>query len=326
MDVLETRDVTADWRHLLLYGQKTATYKLALATVLQGLAGDGTPAVSLDDLAADFLDAYVDRLANGQPQISIPTRSTAMEQIVDDLARGAIDRDGAIAATRREGFRFVLDAFHRVRGADIERRFYEIDGDRFRVSDDAMALLSGPDAADIGLEIDARWSLLEGDFAIRRWLDRLRLICDDRAFYLADADDHAPAPVRALTSVPAALHGYQVGLCLHCGEPVAADATVVPVLPATDRGGSSWNLVVAHPACADAARESLPSLDLVARLADRNERLIASSNPLSNTITGPLGRTARARRQALADQYDAAMTAARRGGRRGGGGAIWFGG
>ena len=252
-----------------------------------------------------------------------------MERIVAELSRGAIDRDRAIAETRREGFRFVLDTFPRLRQSDLTGRFYVINGGRLHVTDETIALLSGPDADDLAIEIDARWSLLESDFAIRRRRDQLRLVCDERAFYLTGADgasaDQIPAVTRTVTTVAAALHGYQVGRCLHRGEPVSAAVPVAPVLPATEFGGSAWNLVVAHPACSAAASATIPTTGLIEHLSDRNERLIASSNPLSSTITGPLGTAARTRRRNLIDRYESATIAIRRG-RQPGGGAVWFGG
>src|SRR5215212_5886709 len=84
------------WRAIVLYGQNTATYKIALARCIERFVQQGSDRVPLSHLSEAFLDLYIERLQTGKPQLVLPGRLTVMERIVSRQQQGAIARDEAI--------------------------------------------------------------------------------------------------------------------------------------------------------------------------------------------------------------------------------------
>lgn len=66
------------WRGIVLYGDNSATYKLALAAVLMEFAQEGRTEATRGDLAAAFFRLYRERLRNEMPQQANPTRKTVL--------------------------------------------------------------------------------------------------------------------------------------------------------------------------------------------------------------------------------------------------------
>src|SRR5690606_23457467 len=93
-------------------------------------------------------------------------------------------------------------------------------------------------------EIEARWSLLEAAFEQKR--TNSHLINDERAIYLSD--DHSQ---RIVTQMRPVLHGYQIGRCFYCGEPMSsANGHVDHLIPRRIlHHDHPWNLVLAHSSC-----------------------------------------------------------------------------
>lgn len=110
------------WRAVVLYGANTATYKLALASVLIDEARQEHTEISMQGLARAFFALYRLRARNGLPQQSIPGRKTVMEQAVEAYERGEITEEQAVARIERRGFNDVVPGFHTVNGAPVPLR------------------------------------------------------------------------------------------------------------------------------------------------------------------------------------------------------------
>jgi len=164
-------DILADplvaWRAIILYGQNTATYKIALGHALKGIVDRRLTRVTLDELSAAFLDLYVERLRHVRPQLLTAGRLTRMERIVGSLTRGSLPRDEAVARVGAEAFGDVIPRFHTVYDRPVPCPFYEARPDGGLVLTDAAFLVFGRDDAPLLTEeLGARWDLLEAAFGI----------------------------------------------------------------------------------------------------------------------------------------------------------------
>ncbi len=298
-------DPVVAWREIVLYGQNTATYKIALGRCLERFARDGKDWVRLPELAEAFFDLYVERLQAGKPQLLTPGRLTVMERIVASFKHGAIDRDEAIVRVGREAFDDVLPRFHTVYDRAVPVPFYEQppDGGLVR-TDAAFAVFARPDASELGAELGARWDLLEAAFDLKRVPGSLAN--DVRAIYLARGYERT-----SVTHLRPVLHGYQQGRCFYCGEPIPPDdGHVDHVIPRQFlMHDEPWNLVLAHGFCNEQKSDRLPGMAFVEQLVTRNEHLIASNHPLRQQIIDQLGATSGQRRRAVLRVYQDARVA-----------------
>ena len=298
-------DPVVAWRAIVLYGQNTATYKIALGRCLERFAGEGRTHVRLPELAEAFLDLYAERLQAGKPQLLTPGRLTVMERVVALHRHGTIDRDEAVALVGRDAFADVVPRFHTVHDRPVPVPFYERAPDGGLVlTDAAFAVFAGPDAAQLGAELGARWDLLKAAFALKRAPGSLAN--DARAIYLARGYERT-----SVTRLRPVLHGYQQGRCFYCGEPIlAGDGPVDHVVPRQFlMHDDVWNLVLAHGFCNEQKSDRLPGLDFIGQLVARNEHLIASNHPLRQQVVDRLGATADQRRRAVVRAHEDARLA-----------------
>ena len=102
------------WLSIIQKGRVTSTYKMALWFAIARLVEKGKRQVSMGELAKLFFEIYLDRLEYGLPQTSNPDEPTVVEQAISKFEKGYITMQQAIRAIEKDGFRYVLDAFHRL--------------------------------------------------------------------------------------------------------------------------------------------------------------------------------------------------------------------
>lgn len=285
------------WRAVILYGANSATYKLALATVLIDLAREGLSEISKQDLARHFFHAYRERVAGGQPQQSIPGRRTLLERVAEEHKTGLLTEAQAVDRVARQGFNDVIPRFHTVNGAPIPLAFYEATGTSLVLTDDLLALFSDDHDSMLPSEVESRWSLLEAAFSMHLPTETLGV--DDGTIYRSRGSRRT-----TITGTRPVLHGYQNGNCFYCGEPLNDDVHVDHVIPRAVIGHDEiWNLVLAHSHCNLSKSDLLPSLEDVTRLHERNEYYIASNHPIRQHLIAQTGPTPVMRRSFLDRTY-----------------------
>lgn len=294
------------WRAVILYGLNNATYKIALGKTLLHLTEQGQTRVNWSTLAKAYLDEYLVRLAHtASPQQVNPRRSTIVEQIIDSLQNERITYDQAIDQIAQKAFGDVIPRFQTV-GTDktlVGDRFYDfVPGKQLVIHDSLYHVLQANDQALFD-ELEARWSLLEGAFTIRKQSSgqNLSLVNDIRQVYLTNGYQR-----RDLTSTIPFLQGYQGMLCFYCGEPLGADQYHVDhVLPRQVLlHDEIWNLVLAHSTCNLSKSDHLVGKHYVEKLLQRNENIMGSNHPWKQTIEQTLGRTPQLRRKLIERHYE----------------------
>jgi hypothetical protein len=285
------------WRSIVLYGLNTATYKMCLARVLLEAAHKGETSIEWASLADRFLDKYQSRLeADPLPQQGIRGRLTVLERAV------RLPRDDAVGVVAAEGLNDVVPRFQTI-GFDktfVGQRFFEFRmGDRITLKDEMLMLVQGG-IDDLTREVEARWSLLEGAFAIRH--HNWALANDVRRTFLQTAVQR-----RNLTSNIPFLQGYQGNTCFYCAEPMADDDIHVDhVLPRQVlQHDEVWNLVLAHSLCNLRKSDRLIGKHYLHKLHCRNENIVGSSHPWRHRILAILGRDKHARWETLQNHHRA---------------------
>ena len=157
----DTTESGRRWRSILLFGSNTATYKFALGGALLDAARSGNDEIKLPDLAVLFADKMCRHIELEARQATNP--SSAFLNACRAYNSNSIEHDELIAVTMSQGFRYVLDAFHRVVGVSVEP-FYGIEG-----TGDRRTIMLSTDflTMDVRLtdlldqELEARWRLVE---------------------------------------------------------------------------------------------------------------------------------------------------------------------
>jgi len=290
------------WRGIILYGINAATYKMALGKSLLALAVRGNTSVPWEDLSREFLQQYVDRLAQGgRPQMGIPSRKTTMERIVARYTGGAISLDEAVQEVAREGFTDVIPRFQTI-GTDKEivaGRFYEFDfGKNLTLKDATFALAEG-NQGELLDELESRWSLLEGAFIINQ--GNSQLANNVRETYLLQGYARTN-----LTQNTPFLQAYQGNVCFYCSEQMEdGDVHIDHVLPRqVICHDEIWNLVLSHSTCNMLKSDRLVAAHYVVKLIARNENIMGSNHPWKHKISAQLGTRPHDRAAALRRHYE----------------------
>lgn len=284
---------------LTLYGLNTSTYKIALAECLNEFVNQNITDVSMETLSKSFFDIYQKRIKNNMPQLNHETRTTKMEQIVTRYNAGLVDYNEAIDFVRQNAFVDVIPRFHVLNKTEIKNKFYERTENGIILTDNVFNVFDDDEKESLKRELDARWSLLESAFEMKR--KNAMLINDVKMFYLLQGDSKRTD----ITYMKDMLNGYQEGRCFYCGEMLDQNNIHVDhVIPRTYLAHDKpWNLVLSHEFCNENKSDSLPNEYYIQKLVDRNERLISSNHPLSKKIIEDLGKTPAVRKKETFEHY-----------------------
>lgn len=115
-------DLETQWRGLILFGKNTATYKFAFGKSLLGFAEKGVSIVSLAELAPVYAQSLIEHLQTGSKQ-GVSGSSTFLSALTRHI-EGSASLDEMLDATKREGFKYVIEAFQNLGGGTIPDSFY----------------------------------------------------------------------------------------------------------------------------------------------------------------------------------------------------------
>jgi len=306
------------WRGVILFGRNVASYKFALAHALYEVDKTGSDLITLDELAVPFSRHLCEHLKQAPKQIT-SSKSQYLDTCVG-FNQGEVSQSQLIDSTVRRGFGVVLDAFHNVNAAEIDKRFF-IDERKthkgIRLTDNFYLLGERQQYQNLAFETTARWNLVEQAWAMGVSRNLVGVEFDESNQMLF-------AKVNArrvdITSCRDSLNGYQKGRCFYCYRPISlipGDAELADVdhfIPWAAREGvpninGVWNLVLACKCCNRGAAGKfahLPGIKLLERLNRRNEYFIQSKLPLHETIVQQTGRHPAARKDFLEKNWNAA--------------------
>ena len=296
------------WRALILFGKNSSTYKMALGKCLLDYSEKGRDKVSLDDLASDFYNLYVDRVKNKKPQGLTSGRQTYVEQAINDVLWTGRPQGEALEIIKKKSLKeMVLQKFHNFNEKPLDIEFYRLsDGEQNLILDkNLMDLPSSVNYKFFETEISSRWALLEHAFYDIHKIESLDV--DAYLKHIINAEKRI-----VLTSLIDTLEGYQQGLCFYCAE-LLYDIEVDHLIPYNAlKHNQIWNLVLSHSFCNQDKSDNLPPKHYVERLITRNEYFIQSSHPIKDTLVKQLGGTQVQRRQKILSEYHYATDRIRR--------------
>ena len=304
------------WRAVILFGRNVATYKFALGKALLTLADEGKTQVSAEELSIPYAAALCEHLKLEDKQIT--SRSSSFLNACRQFNSSEISQDQLIQVTAAKGFANVLDAFHVVNGIEIPERFFHkrstSNSSGIILTDNVFKLRETVNSQNFDAEIEARWRLVETAWSLNIPANLLTVEYDSELNTLITHDSSLCR--KDITSVRAALNGYQKGKCFYCfGDIDASDDSgncdVDHFFPhalqpyTNDNLDGVWNLVLSCPHCnrgANGKFAKIPEHKYLERLNKRNNFLVNSHHPLRETIMRQTGftdqeRTAFLRRQ-----------------------------
>lgn len=323
------------WRAIILFGKNTASYKFALAKSLIDVSLERkSDLITLDDLALPYALHLAQHLKHSPKQSTAKT--SQFIQACQDFNEGKIDEDRLIQITKKEGFKYVLDAFHVVNTKAVTERFYDVVNEEFfiderkfnkgiRLTDNLFKLFYVYDnsAKDLNQETESRWNLVEKAWELNINKNLIAVEFDQETKQLFTHDTkHRRTNI---TTSRGALNGYQKSRCFYCFKEISissADDLLADVdhffphilKPDVLTAGCCrpvnvdgvWNLVLS---CAECNRgesgkfAQVPTIELLERLNTRNEYLIGSHHPLRETLIMQTGTTERDRKYFLDKSY-----------------------
>jgi hypothetical protein len=323
------------WRAIILFGKNTASYKFALAKSLIDVSLERqSDLITLDDLALPYALHLAEHLKHSPKQST--GRMGQFIQACQDYNAGKIDEDRLIQITKKEGFKYVLDAFHVVNTKAVTERFYDVVNEEFfiderkfnkgiRLTDNLFKLFYIYDnsAKDLNQETESRWNLVEKAWELNINKNLIAVEFDQQTKQLFTQD--AKHRRTNITTSRGALNGYQKSRCFYCFKEISISSDddlladvdhFFPHLLKPDVANAGccrpvnvdgvWNLVLS---CSDCNRgesgkfAQVPSIELLERLHTRNEYLIGSHHPLRETLIMQTGTTERDRKYFLDKSY-----------------------
>jgi len=112
----------SNWRAVVLFGRNVASYKLALAKTLLGMADRAGDRVPLEDLATPFVGHLCEHLKQVDKQTT--SRSSQFLDACRAFNKGELQQDKLVQTTVKLGFNNVIDAFHVVGSGPVPLRFF----------------------------------------------------------------------------------------------------------------------------------------------------------------------------------------------------------
>jgi hypothetical protein len=311
------------WRGVILLGRNVASYKLALAKSLLELASaQGKTFFTLEELAVPYTRHLTEHLKRADKQIT--SKGSQFLEICRNFNHGKKSRTELIDATVRLGFNNVIDAFHVVNNGPIPTRFFvdERSTKKGIILTDALFSLTGHvQAANLPVEVEARWRLVETAWALQLPPHLLAVQYDSDLETLFVETRGARVDV---TGCRDALNGYQKGKCFYCfanvmvcnGRESNVDVdhffplglTQFPEFAQVNLNGV-WNLVLACETCNRGSGGKfmrVPNTRYLERLHSRNQFFVESHHPLRETLMNQTGQAESERRDYLQQAHMAA--------------------
>ncbi len=315
------------FRAIVLYGRNVASYKFALADSLFNVASQGKDFATLEELAVPFSDALCRHLELQDKQSTRANPGHFLDTL-KSFNKGDIDAEQKNEVTVRNGFTYVIDAFHVVGKGDVPVRFFHDERQSstpgIRLTDELLNMALNVEGKDLIEENESRWRLVETAWAYNVPQRLLTVNYDEQlaSFYAVDSSERR----QSVTGAAPALNGYQRGKCFYCNRQIhLGDWQLLTERGEVDhffphvlqRSGDieidldqAWNLVLACNQCNGASekRDLCPDISYVEDLHRRNEKLIESHDPLKESIIARTGRTEIDRRRFLQSCYNTAKT------------------
>lgn len=312
------------WRSIILFGRNVATYKFALGKALLDLAREDKTLITLEELAEPYSQYLCEHMKLTEKQGTFQ-RSSFLDACRQHN-EGSLPKDSLIEKTVELGFNNVIDAFHVVGYAEVERRFF-IDERKAKkgieITDRLLELKNNLQFLNLPYEVEARWRLVETAWSLNISPNLLEAKHDEeRQLIFIENKDRRRVNV---TSSRDSLNGYQKGKCFFCFKDIIIDDSKPYHLADVDHFfphslitrttnhafniNGVWNLVLSCRECnrgANGKFDLVPSRPLLERLHKRNEWLIESHHPLRETIIRQTGSTPEARVSFLQAVHDVA--------------------
>jgi len=308
------------WRSIVLFGKNSASYKFSLAKSLIDLYLNGKSIITLEDLAIPY-SKYICEHLEKHPKQCTSSRNSFLETL-QDYIKLETSEDVMIEKTVKNGFTYVLDAFHNVHGVETDIKFF-IDerksNNGLRLSDDFLKLAEQIDFLELESEVEARWQLVESAWENNVSRNLMLVEYQEKGQLLVGNTSLRRVSV---TSAKPALNGYQKGKCFYCYKDITiiqgnensadVDHFFPHILRQCDNqkpiNGVS-NLVLSCIECnrgSNGKFDRIPSTKLLERLFNRNEYLITSHHPLRETLISQIGHTSAKRHNFLQEAFNCA--------------------
>ena len=285
----------------MIITRNTACYKFSLAESIIDFAKQGKTEVTLDELATPYASNICKHIIKSSRQAT--NASSTFLEACASYSKQEITKEKLHATTLKNGFTYVLDAFHNVNGGNLPLKFFD-KADKKLILTDELLKIANNNSDDLLSENEARWNLVETAWKLNVSSNLLRVRYDELSelFVVDDAFKR-----KDITSARAALNGYQKGKCFYCFDDITVSKTqentcdvdhffpytLQPLMPEINLNGV-WNLVLACPECnrgTNGKFAKVPDIKYLERLHKRNEFLISSHHPLRETIIAQTGAT-----------------------------------
>jgi len=308
------------WRSIILYGRNVASYKFGLASALLEIRPRAGSLLKLEDMAPVYAKQISRHLKNSPKQVTSNSSPflEACKAFNDDG-----DEHKLVSSTLKNGFKYVIDAFHVVGSGPVDLTFFideRSSNAGLRITDEFSQILETFQGRNLIHEVEARWNLVETAWELGLATNMLTIHHDQNNNTLIA---YTGANRRkSVTSSRSALNGYQRGKCFYCessisiDEPVTADVDhfFPHSLKTSGRFESVdqiWNLVLSCRDCnrgAGGKFDNIPSDELVEKIILRNEYYIGSHHPLRETLIVQTGGTSSDRRNFISSFFKRAKS------------------
>lgn len=295
------------WRSIILFGKNVASYKFALSKSLLEIAPTEKNIITLEELAEPFSRYICEHLQQASKQAT--SNNSLFLDSCKKFNSGELSHQELLEITIKNGFNYVLDAFHVVNGDTTPINFYKKDFSgaqkRIILTDEIFKLKEIPNFYDLTSETEARWRLVETawELGIFRNLIDVKYDNNEQLLFV----ENSLLRRKDVTSARDALNGYQKGKCFYCFNDISINSdddntcdvdhffprTLQSYVPDVNLDGV-WNLVLTCDKCnrgSNGKFAKVPSLKYLNRLHKRNEFLISSHHPLRETLMKQTGKT-----------------------------------
>ncbi len=306
------------WRSIVLLGRNTASYKFALAKSLLETPTESS-LVRLEDLALPFAKNIAEHIKVNDKQAvgnSNKFLDTCRKFNVEEIGESELHQQ-----TMRLGFRYVLDAFHKVGNGEVPRFFENVRKDQGGIilSDQFYQLINSEQKTNLNYEVESRWRLWETAISLNISPNLLTINPDETAATLFVVDEKKRR--QNVTSSRDALNGYQKGKCFYCQKNILIErkhensCDVDHFFPdmlkhyGLNNLNQVWNLVLTCVSCnrgEGGKFQRIPDISFLYLLNKRNNFYVESHHPLRETIINQTGRTNEDRKYFLQKMFNSA--------------------